>query len=895
MMKISLNLLYLLLIYFGLNNYFDGTKKPEGKQELTHSPASDAQRKNVGSFDERPKWPAGLTYTKFVGPEVTPSPACLAVAPTGEVFVGVDMIGSLGKEAGKGHIIRLIDEDNDGKMDTYTEFAPVDNPRGIFVLGDQVFVLHTTFSEETGKATGMDLVVFEDKDQDGIADGPSKPLIQNLSNTALLEERGTDHATNGIRMGIDGWIYIAVGDFGFHNATDRSGKKLTMLGGGILRVRPDGTEMEVYTHGMRNIYDVAIDPYMNIFTRGNTNDGGGWNIRFSHHIQSGEYGYPLLFQNFTDEIIPALADLGGGSGTGALFMDEDSWPEKYNKVPMMADWGRSQLYIHRVTPDRATFTQKDEEFIQLPQITDLDVDGSGRLYLSAWDGAGYSGNPDRGYIVRTVPTGWTYKAFPDLKKASINELADLLKSGSSVARLYASQELITRPEEQAAAAALEIASNKFLPLYSRVAGIYTYIQAAGEKAVPSLLQLAEEDVVREFALRALTDRKANLRSVPTEPFIQGLKDPSERVQVAAIVGLGRLGRIETANSLLQTKLPASFAAPEKGTEGPHATPNSAVVPAHLAVQALVSMHAVNASLGFIGTENYGLALWTLRYMHDPKAVEGLIAAYQQTRDQKIKDQIIVTLSRLYKKEAPYDASWWWGTRPDSHGPYYKGIVWESSPLIEKFLKDEWKKASAAKKQFFADLNARHRMGIEEFNIEEHAVSTKEVEEPTVDLEKIKNQKGQVGKSSIEDVMLAIAKIKGDPVKGKAIFAKQGCVACHSVDKSEKMKGPFMGQIGSIMNREQIAESILKPNASISQGFATVLISTKGKNNLMGFITEETAERIVLRDITGKVSIVKKSSIASRKEMDNSMMPAGLANSLSYEEFASLLAFLEKQK
>lgn len=83
-----------------------------------------------------------------------------------------------------------------------------------------------------------------------------------------------------------------------------------MLGGGILRVRPDGTEMEVYTHGLRNIYDVAIDPYMNMFTRGNTNDGGGWNIRFIHQIQSGEYGYPVLFKNFTEEIIPALVDVG---------------------------------------------------------------------------------------------------------------------------------------------------------------------------------------------------------------------------------------------------------------------------------------------------------------------------------------------------------------------------------------------------------------------------------------------------------------------------------------------------------------------------------------------------------------------------------------------------------
>ena len=162
---------------------------------------------------------------------------------------------------------------------------------------------------------------------------------------------------------------------------------MTMLGGGIVRVRPDGTEMEIYTHGMRNIYDVAIDPYMNIFTRDNTNDGGGWNIRFSNQIQSGEYGYPVLFQHHTDEIIPALIDLGGGSGTGSLYMDEDTWPAKYNNVPMMADWGRSQAYIHRVTPDGATYTQKEEDFIKLSQITDLDVDASGRLYLAAWDGA----------------------------------------------------------------------------------------------------------------------------------------------------------------------------------------------------------------------------------------------------------------------------------------------------------------------------------------------------------------------------------------------------------------------------------------------------------------------------------------------------------------------------
>ncbi|GLU56595.1 hypothetical protein Dfri01_60560 [Dyadobacter frigoris] len=847
---------------------------------------------HADSLPNASSWPSELVLTNFTGPDLTPSPACLAVASTGEVFVGVDMIGSLGKDPGKGSIVKLVDSNNDGKVDKHTIFAMADDPRGIIAMGDKVYVLHTVFSKENGLATGMDLVVFEDKNKDGVADGPSKPLIEHISNPKFLQSRGTDHATNGIRMGIDGWIYIAVGDFGFHDAIDRSGKKMTMLGGGIVRVRPDGTEMEIYTHGMRNIYDVAIDPYMNIFTRDNTNDGGGWNIRFSNQIQSGEYGYPVLFQHHTDEIIPALIDLGGGSGTGSLYMDEDTWPAKYNHVPMMADWGRSQAYIHRVTPDGATYTQKEEDFIKLSQITDLDVDASGRLYLAAWDGAGYSGSASKGFVVRAVPKNWKYKAFPEVKKISIKDLVTILKSGSATARLDAQQELITRPAKQATEAAWKLASDKTLPLYVRVAGIYAYEQITGESGIANLVKLSSENDVKEYVLRALTDRKGNLKNVPTELFLAGMKDANPRVQLAATIGLGRLDRIEAAQALLQVKVPASFVAPAKDVEGPHATPNSPIILPHIAVRSLVKLNAVDASVKAIGTENSTIALWALRYMHDPKAVDGLIAAYKKSSDPELKKQILVTLARLYKKEADYDGSWWWSTRPDSHGPYYKAVTWESSPEIKNILTEEWNRSDANGKQFFADLNARNRMEITEFGGEEVAAAKEEVK---IDLDKIRNKKGQVGESSIEDVMLAMAKINGDPALGKTLFTRQGCVACHSLTKGETMKGPFMGQIGSIMNREQIAESILKPNASISQGFASVVITAKGDKTYMGFITQESATKVVMRDITGQLYTIKTSDIVSRKELEDSMMPTGLASALSYEEFASLITFLSQQK
>lgn len=845
---------------------------------------------SIDSLGEKANWPKDLDIIGYAGPDITPSPACIATAPTGEVYVGVDMMGSLGKAPGRGRIIKLVDCNNDGILDSHTEYARVDNPRGIISIGDKLYVLHTVFEDTL--ASGMDLVLFEDKNNDGIADGPAKPLIEHISNVNFIRSRGTDHATNGIRLGIDGWIYIAVGDFGFHEAVDRTGKKLTMLGGGIVRVRPDGTEMEVFSHGTRNIYDVAIDPYMNVFTRDNTNDGKGWNIRFSHQIQSGEYGYPLLFKHFTEEIIPALADLGGGSGTGSLFMDDPNWPAKYNNVPMMADWGRNELYLHRVTPSGAGFTQQEEDFIQLAQITDLDVDGSGRLYMAAWNGAGYTGDSSKGYIVRAVPKGWTYKPFPNVKKLSIDELGNLLKADGAVARQTAQQELLSRGGDKAAEAAWKIAAEKSLPLYARVAGIFTYAQLAGKASIKNLTELTNDETVKEFALRALADRKPLVADIPFEPFMKALSDTSQRVKAAAIIGLGRLGRADVAEALLQIPAPVSFTAPAKGVEGPHATPNADIILSHLAVRALVQLNAVDACVNAIGTKNTIIALWALRYMHDPNAVDGLIVAYRKTEDANLKSNILITLARLYKQETAYDGSYWWSTRPDDHGPYYKSETWGASDSIKSLMMSEWSKADKKQKEFYADLNGKFRMGINEFGGDE---GLEKIVETKIDLEKIKNKKGQIGETSIEDVMLAMDKIKGNTADGKRIFVQQGCTACHSLTKDEVMKGPFMGQIGSIMSRKQIAESILKPNASISQGFSSVAITTKDGKGVMGFVTGESADKITLRDITGALHNVNTKDIKTREELKTSIMPPGLANSLSYEEFASLITFLFQQK
>ncbi len=493
--------------------------------------------------------PSDLETNIFAGPDITPCPAVICAAPTGEVFVGVDKQGSLGKKSNLGEIVRLVDTNNDGKADKHTVFAKVDNPRGLISIGDKIYCLHCT-QDADGKIYTQQLSVFVDADNDGVADGAAKPLVTDIGNPIYLKSRGTDHSTNNIRLGIDGWIYISVGDFGFIDAAGTDGKKLSMHGGGIVRVRPDGSELETFIHGTRNVYDVAIDPFMNVFTRENTNDGVGWWVRFSHYMQSGEYGYPSLYTNFPEDMIPALGEYGSGSGTGNLFFQEPGWPAKYNNTAMMADWGTSQIYIHRLSPDGSSFTNKPEGFIRSSQVADLDVDGSGRMYIAAWDGAGYSGNPNKGFVSIVKPKGWTYKAFPDLKALSAKDLVASIISESATMRTYAQQEILRRNDKSMLANLQQITTHNGASLESKAAAIYTLAQLGGKDSQAALAEISKADELREHAIRCMADRKELAQSADLALVIKALDDKNPRVQVAAAVALGRIGDKSAAPALI---------------------------------------------------------------------------------------------------------------------------------------------------------------------------------------------------------------------------------------------------------------------------------------------------------------------------------------------------------
>ncbi len=844
-------------------------------------------RGNVQPMDEKTfrdvvQVPPQFEAKLFAAPPKVNYPVAIAAEPTGAIYVASDEQGSLGRTPGGGKILRCVDKDGDGKVDDVTVFARVEHPRGVCYRAGSLWVMHPPT-----------LSVFHDDNGDGIADR-QEVLVTGLT-TEQITNRGGDHTTNCVRMGIDGWLYIGVGDYGIKEAKGKDGRTIVLRGGGIVRVRPDGTEMEIYCRGLRNPFDLAIDPFLNIFTRDNTNDGGGWDTRVSLLKQSALYGYTQLYANFTDEIMPPLGTFGGGGGTGGLYVQDPSWPSPYGNTLFTGDWGRSEVYRHELKPHGPTFDLKQEVFVKIPRATGMDIDGSGRLYVASWYGGEASVflGPNIGFITRVTPKGAKAEPFPDLKKAHIPQLVGYLAAPRTVTRLHAQGEILRRGKNvEATKALVALASDSAAPLEGRIAAVFTLKQLDGKDSHPVLLELAQNGAIREFALRALTDRQKELDGLDAKPFVVALNDESPRVQAQALISLGRLNHEDVAKAILPlTSRPKGSTMPTRYP--PQNQPDPDRVVPHLAVRALVSLNAIDACIEALDGSYWQGALWAMRYMHDPKAVEGLIRKLATVRTPELRRQILVTLIRLYHREADYKGTWW-GIRPDNTGPYYDRAEWEMSKRIGSVLTAAVLDGDEDTAAFLKAQLYRHRVSLDGLPSETEIV-VKEKENPIVLPKADPHNPDHIGNMTYETAQKRALSAKGDPKKGEALFKSQSCIACHTTADGQTPKGPHLVDIGKRYKPDELIESILKPSEKLAQGYEMYLFTMLDGRTFTGFVVSESAAAVLIREGNGVQRELKRDQIEQRQQQKASAMPEGLAANLTPGQLADLLAYLQSLK
>jgi putative membrane-bound dehydrogenase-like protein len=137
-------------------------------------------------------------------------------------------------------------------------------------------------------------------------------------------------------------------------------------------------------------------------------------------------------------------------------------------------------------------------------------------------------------------------------------------------------------------------------------------------------------------------------------------------------------------------------------------------------------------------------------------------------------------------------------------------------------------------------------------------------------------------------------LTGDMVKGKTVFTNS-CALCHQVNATGYDFGPKLSEIGSKYPKEGLLNAILHPSEGISFGFEGWTLKLKDGSSVTGIIASKTETDIDLKLPGGSKQQLKTSQVQSIHQLKESMMPEGLYKTMSKQDMADLLAYLQELK
>jgi putative heme-binding domain-containing protein len=136
----------------------------------------------------------------------------------------------------------------------------------------------------------------------------------------------------------------------------------------------------------------------------------------------------------------------------------------------------------------------------------------------------------------------------------------------------------------------------------------------------------------------------------------------------------------------------------------------------------------------------------------------------------------------------------------------------------------------------------------------------------------------------------LASAKGDPRKGRAVFAKT-CMQCHTLFDAGGKVGPELTGANR-QDLDYLLSNILDPSAVVGKDYQATTIKTNSERIVTGIIKAEDNNSVTLQT-ENDILIIPKGEIAARKLSEISMMPEGLLSNMSKEEARHLLAYLQQ--
>jgi len=259
----------------------------------------------------------------------------LELSPDGTLFVGT---------RNEGKVYALKDTDGDFRIDEkYTIASGLKLPNGVAFRDGSLYVA------EVSRILRFDNI-------EANLDNPPEPVV-------VYDEYPTDthHGWKFIDFGPDGKLYVPVG-------APCNICESPEIYASITRLNPDGTDMEIVQHGIRNTVGFTWHPETNdLWFTDNGRDWMGDNepaCELNHAPRDGmHFGYPYCHEGdlpdpeFGDkrdcsEFTPPVQDLGPHTAPlGIEFYTANQFPSKYKNQVLFAEhgsWNRSTKIGYRV-------------------------------------------------------------------------------------------------------------------------------------------------------------------------------------------------------------------------------------------------------------------------------------------------------------------------------------------------------------------------------------------------------------------------------------------------------------------------------------------------------------------------------------------------------------------
>lgn len=136
---------------------------------------------------------------------------------------------------------------------------------------------------------------------------------------------------------------------------------------------------------------------------------------------------------------------------------------------------------------------------------------------------------------------------------------------------------------------------------------------------------------------------------------------------------------------------------------------------------------------------------------------------------------------------------------------------------------------------------------------------------------------------------------GNAARGELVYRRKElqCIACHAYAGAGGRVGPDMTSIGASAQPDYLVDSLLLPHKQIKEGFDVTRVVTASERVVQGIKVSEANGMITLRTAEDKDVILRTTELAERGKSTKSLMPEGLTESLTKQEFADLVKFLSE--